>query len=72
MRASPACSRPSHAVTATRSWKLTAGHAVHVQPYLECLAFRLDTEDGSLCYSGDSGATDSIVELPGGATSSYT
>jgi ribonuclease BN (tRNA processing enzyme) len=49
-----------------KSWKLTAGHAVHVQPYLECLAFRLDTEDGSLCYSGDSGATDAIVELARG------
>ena len=49
-----------------RSWKLTAGRAAHVQPYLECLAFRLDTEDGSLCYSGDSGATDAIVELAKG------
>ena len=49
-----------------RAWKLTVGHAVHVQPYLECLAFRLDTEDGSLCYSGDSGATDAMVELAKG------
>ena len=49
-----------------KSWKLTAGHARHVQPYLECLAFRLDTEDGSLCYSGDSGASDEIVELAKG------
>jgi ribonuclease BN (tRNA processing enzyme) len=49
-----------------KSWKLTVGHAVHVQPYLECLAFRLDAEDGSLCYSGDSAAADSIVELAKG------
>ena len=49
-----------------RSWKLTVGHAVHVQPYLECLAFRLDAEDGSLCYSGDSGAADSIIKLAKG------
>lgn len=49
-----------------RSWKLTVGHAVHVQPYLECLAFRLDAGDGSLCYSGDSGATDAMVELAKG------
>jgi ribonuclease BN (tRNA processing enzyme) len=49
-----------------KSWKLTAGHAVHVQPYLECLAFRIDTDDGSLCYSGDSGATDSMAELAKG------
>jgi ribonuclease BN (tRNA processing enzyme) len=49
-----------------KSWKLTVGHAVHVQPYLECLAFRIDTEDGSLCYSGDSGSSDTIVELAKG------
>jgi ribonuclease Z len=48
------------------SWKLTVGHAVHVQPFLECLAFRIDARDGSLCYSGDSGATDSMVELAKG------
>jgi len=48
------------------TWKLTVGHAVHVQPFLECLAFRLDTADGSLCYSGDSAESDSIVELARG------
>ena len=47
-------------------WKVTVGHAVHVQPYLECLAFRLDGPDGSVCYSGDSGASDTIVELARG------
>ena len=38
----------------------------HVQPYLECLAFRLDAPDGSLCYTGDSGSSDEIVELANG------
>ena len=47
-------------------WKLTVGHAQHVQPYLECLAFRLDTNEGSICYTGDSGPSDSIVELAKG------
>ena len=47
-------------------WKVTVGHAEHVQPFLECLAFRLDTKEGSLCYSGDSGRSDSIVELAKG------
>jgi ribonuclease BN (tRNA processing enzyme) len=47
-------------------WKLTVGHAQHVQPYLECLAFRLDTKEGSICYTGDSGPSDSIVELAKG------
>lgn len=47
-------------------WKLTVGRASHVQPYLECLAFRLDAPDGSVCYTGDSGASDEIVALAKG------
>ena len=47
-------------------WKVTVGQAHHVQPYLECLAFRLDAPDGSVCYTGDSGAHDDIVELARG------
>ena len=47
-------------------WKVTVGHAQHVQPYLECLAFRLDTKEGSICYTGDSGPSDTIVELAKG------
>ena len=48
------------------SWKVTVGHAQHVQPYLECLALRLDTNEGSICYTGDSGPSDAIVELAKG------
>jgi len=47
-------------------WKVTVGHASHVQPQLECLAFRLDDDDGSVCYSGDGGACDELVELARG------
>lgn len=48
-------------------WKITVGHAQHAQPFLECLALRLDTKDGSLCYSGDSGGVnDALVELARG------
>jgi ribonuclease BN (tRNA processing enzyme) len=47
-------------------WTVTVGHAEHVQPYLECLAFRLDAKDGSICYTGDSGPSDTIVELARG------
>jgi ribonuclease BN (tRNA processing enzyme) len=47
-------------------WQVTAGHAAHVQPYLECLAFRLDTGDGSLCYSGDSGLCEELITLAQG------
>jgi ribonuclease BN (tRNA processing enzyme) len=49
-----------------RDWQVTAGHAAHVQPYLECLAFRVDSATGSLCYSGDSGPCEALVELARG------
>ena len=47
-------------------WTVTVGHAAHVQPHLECVAFRLDTADASVCYSGDSGACDALVDLARG------
>ena len=49
------------------NWTVTVGEAQHVQPYLECYGYRIDTAEGSLCYSGDSGGVpDSIVELARG------
>ncbi len=48
------------------NWKVTVGHASHVQPQLECLAFRLDCDEGSVCYSGDSGACDEMIDLARG------
>lgn len=47
-------------------WKVTVGRASHVQPQLECLAFRLDGAEGSVCYSGDSGPSEELVELARG------
>jgi len=45
-------------------WTITCGEAQHFQPYLDCLGFRLETEDGVLVYSGDSGGVpDSMIEL---------
>jgi ribonuclease BN (tRNA processing enzyme) len=66
--------RPSPRVTEVRAgdvvdgpaWKVTVGRASHVQPFLECLAFRLDSDDGSMCYSGDSGLCDEVVDLARG------
>ena len=54
------------AVVEGDGWKMTVGHAAHVQPQLECLAFRLDSDEGSVCYSGDSGACEELVELARG------
>src|SRR5688572_22706298 len=48
-------------------WKITVAHAQHAQPYLECVALRLDTAEGSICYSGDSGGiAASVVQLAKG------
>jgi ribonuclease BN (tRNA processing enzyme) len=50
-----------------RGWRVKVGHASHVQPYLECLAFRLDSDAGSVCYSGDSGGVcEELIELARG------
>jgi len=47
-------------------WRVTVGHAAHVQPWLECLAFRIDNAEGSVCYSGDSGACEEMAALARG------
>ena len=48
-------------------WKVTVGSGWHAQPYLTCLAYRFDTTEGSVCYSGDSGGVcPGIIELAKG------
>lgn len=38
-----------------------------MQPYLECFGYRIDSPEGSICYSGDSGGVaPGIVELAQG------
>ena len=45
-------------------WTLTCGEAQHFQPFLQCLGFRLETSEGVLVYSGDSGGVpDSMIDL---------
>jgi len=48
-------------------WKVSAGAAVHVQPYLESLAYRVDTDAGSVMFAGDTEPCDSVNELARGA-----
>jgi ribonuclease BN (tRNA processing enzyme) len=47
-------------------WTVTAAEVAHVQPYLRCLAYRIDTERGSVCYSGDTGRSPALVNLARG------
>ncbi len=48
-------------------WRIRVGEGSHVQPYLNCYAYRLESDEGSICYSGDSGGVcPGIVELARG------
>ena len=49
------------------TWEVTAAPADHVQPYLDSLAYRIDTPDGSVVLTGDTAPCDSITELARGA-----
>jgi ribonuclease BN (tRNA processing enzyme) len=50
-----------------KGWTLTVAPASHVQPWLECYAYRFDSAEGSVCYSGDSGGVaPALIELARG------
>jgi ribonuclease Z len=44
-------------------WRLKAVDAIHAQPYLNCLAYRLDCPEGSLVYTGDTAPSDAVIDL---------
>lgn len=46
---------PGGAAVTGRNWSMKIGPARHVQPYLNCQAYRLETDAGSVVYSGDNG-----------------
>ncbi len=46
------------------AWRITVGEAFHFQPILECLAYRVESDEGTLVYSGDNGGVqESMIEL---------
>ena len=49
------------------NWQLSAARAEHVQPYLDSLAYRLETPAGSIVLAGDSRPCASVTELARGA-----
>ena len=52
----------------SKRWEITAAPAVHVQPYLESLAYRVDTASGkSIVFTGDTEFCDSVADLARGA-----
>ena len=44
-------------------WEVTAAPAEHVQPYLDSLAYRLDSPEGSVVFTGDTQPCQSVVDL---------
>lgn len=49
-------------------WEVRTAGAVHVQPFLDSLAYRIETEGGSVVITGDTEPCDSVVELARDAT----
>jgi len=55
------------AVTQQGGWQVTASCAKHVEPWLQSLAYRVDTERGSIVFAGDTGPCDEVAALAKGA-----
>ena len=54
-------------VCAGQDWEVTAATADHAQPWLESLAYRVDTADGSVVITGDTAVCESVTNLARGA-----
>lgn len=46
-----------------KGWTVTVAEVIHVQPYLTCLAYRLDTPEKSIVFGGDTAPIDTLTEL---------
>jgi len=50
------------------NWSIIVGPTRHVQPTLNCVAFRIETTDGTIVYSGDNGGVyEPFIEFAKGA-----
>lgn len=50
-------------VVSGADWEISSARAEHVQPYLDSLAYRIDSEEGSIVFTGDTRPCDSVLEL---------
>ena len=53
-------------VVETQTWKVTAAPALHMQPWLESLAYRVDADGLSVLFAGDTGPCESLTRLAAG------
>lgn len=51
----------------TDRWRVRSAHAQHVQPFLDSIAYRIDSDAGDIVITGDTEPCDSVVELARGA-----
>ena len=54
-------------VATGKTWEITAARVEHVQPYLDSLAYRIDSDEGSIVFSGDTRPCESLTDLAKGA-----
>ena len=54
-------------VTSGNDWEVVSAPAEHVQPYLDSLAYRVNTSHGSFVFTGDTRPCDTVAELANGA-----
>ena len=50
-------------VASGKDWAVTAALAEHVQPFLDSLAYRVDTPDGNVVFTGDTQPCQSVIDL---------
>jgi ribonuclease Z len=50
-------------VYAGKDWQVTAAPAEHVEPWLDSLAYRIDTPGGSIVITGDTQPCPSVIDL---------
>ncbi len=48
-------------------WTVTAARTQHVEPWLESLAYRVDSDEGSIVFAGDTSPCESVTKLIHGA-----
>lgn len=51
----------------TDRWRVRSAHAQHVQPFLDSLAYRIESEAGDVVITGDTEPCQSVVDLARGA-----
>ena len=54
-------------VTRGKDWEVVSAPAEHVQPWLDSLAYRVDSSDGSFVFTGDTRPCDTVADLAKGA-----